>query len=135
MPKQLTKKDIDAGAQLIKKAEVKLEVEKIARSEVADVLKEITGAIKRLVDLHTLTRAMLERQAIVPASNDVLIDRIAEIQYLTQQTMENLASSISESRREIPTPRPEVIQDIQLRVTERDAWGRIISLAAHVEKK
>jgi|GEM_PF-7125067 len=135
MPKQLTKADIDAGVQLIKKAAVKAEVEKVARNEVADVLKEITGAIKRLVDLHTLTKAMLERQAIAPPSNEVLIDRIAEIQYLTQQTMENLTAAIVESRREIPTFKTEVIQDIQLRVTERDAWGRIISLAAHVEKK
>lgn len=101
---------------------------------VVDVLKEITDAIKRLVALHSLTKAMLDRP-VQPVNNDQILDRMAEIQFLTQQTMDNLREAVADSQKNIPTFRPPTTRDIELSVTERDAWGRISKLKAHLEDK
>jgi len=133
MPKQLTQKDLEGGAVVIRKATPRAVA--TMGPDVVDVLKEITAAISKLVALHTMTKALIEKPIIQPDHSEIL-DRMAEVQFLTQQTMEAMANNMAEAiRRDVPTFKQQTILDIQLKVTERDAWGRIMALGAHVEKK
>jgi hypothetical protein len=145
MPRQLTKSDIESGlARVIREAIPKA----IPATEppptpapdpgpdVADVLKEVAEAIKRMVALHASTVAMLKKPTTIPpADNSEILERMAEIQLLTQQAMENMSMAIAESRKDVTTLHTPVVKDIELSVTERDAWGRIVKLKAHVEAK
>ena len=131
MPRKLTSQDIDSGlAVVLKKAEPPPPV----NIDVVDVLKEITAAISKLVALHTMTKALIEKPIIQPDHSEIL-DRMAEIQLLTQQTMENIGNSISDTIRGVGnTPIPaSKTRSIEMTVTERDAWGRIKSIKANLE--
>lgn len=134
MPKQLTQKDLEGGAVVVRKPTPRPAPASLG-PEVVDVLKEITTAISKLVALHAMTKALVERPIIQP-DHSMILDRMAEVQFLTQQTMEAMASNMAEAiRRDVPAPHVQTIQNIQLKVTERDAWGRIVSIGANVEKR
>ena len=133
MPKLISSSDIDTGkAQIVRKAPAPVPA-KIAPDGVSDVLKEISVAIKRLVDLHNVTRLLIEKQ-LDPVDNTELLDRIATIQELTQQTLEGLRDAVS-TRPDIPTFHPPTTRGIALEVTERDAWGRIRKITAVLDEK
>jgi hypothetical protein len=136
MPKQLTQKDLESGAVIVRKCTPRaMAVPAYMGPEVVDVLKEITAAISKLVSLHTMTKALIEKPVVQP-DHSLILDRMAEVQFLTQQTMEAMANNMVEAiRRDVPTYQAPTIQDIKLKVTERDAWGRIVSLDGRVEKK
>lgn len=132
MPRKLTSQDIDSGlAVVLKRAEPTPPV----NLDVVDVLKEITAAISKLVALHTMTKALIEKP-VIQQDHSKILDRMAEVQFLTQQTMEAMANNMAEViRRDVPTYTPPAVKDIELSVTDRDAWGRIKTIKAHLEAK
>jgi hypothetical protein len=133
MPKRLTQTDLEGGAVVIHKAAPRAVA--TMGPDVVDVLKEITAAISKLVALHTMTKALIEKPVIQPDHSEIL-DRMAEVQFLTQQTMEAMANNMAEAiRRDVPTFHPPTVRDIEMKVTERDAWGRIMKVNAHLESK
>jgi hypothetical protein len=133
MPKQLIVADIESGrAKMMKSA---MEKSTPAKSEMSGAMKEMTAAVKHLATLHTLTQAVLDRQGLPPASTTEILDKLAEIQFLTQQTMESLREAIILKQADPPMVPCVTMRDIDLKVTERDAWGRIMSIKGHLETK
>ena len=132
MPKQLTQKDLESGAQVIKKA-VAVVASAPAGADMVEVLKEVQHAIQKMVSLQAMTKALIEKPIVQQDTSEIL-DRLAEIQFLTQQTMESMSTAMVDAvkgfRTPIPTPKP---RSIEMTVTERDAWGRIKAIKANLE--
>lgn len=131
MPKQLTKEMLESGS---------VQVSKIVRSastpagpDMVDVMKEIAAAIQKMVALQAMTKILIEKP-IAQHDNSEILDRLAEIQFLTQQTMEGMGAAMVDAVKgfhaPVPVSKPRAIEMV---VTERDAWGRIKTLKANLE--
>jgi ElaB/YqjD/DUF883 family membrane-anchored ribosome-binding protein len=118
MPRQLTKSELESGtAEIVRKASPPPAPE-APKERGADLLKQIVSAISDLVKLHKTTEAILKRPT--HDSDEQLaaaLERLADIQEMTQQTMQAF-----QDRKPEPPPTPWT--EAAIEVTEWDAYGR-----------